>query len=200
MKIHIIGANGSMGKRYQAILKNLGMSFSTSDLHTTTEELASFTDKASGIIISTPTHTHFDFINRFATLKKPLLCEKPLSKNIDDLYEIRKLIDKGLNLTMMAQYKFLDNPHSIGDSYYSYFRHGSDSLKWDCIQIIGLARGRVTIDGEGSIWKCAINGKKINLGDMDAAYISAVKTWLNKPGDDINGLIRWHQKVMEFQC
>lgn len=199
MKIHIVGANGSMGERYQAIFRHLNVAFTCSDVFTPQVEFERCINAASGIVIAAPTEKHFELIVSLAHLGAPILCEKPLSKDLEQLLHIKRLVDSGsINLTMMAQYRYLDDPLSRGDSSYSYFRHGSDSLKWDCIQIIGLARGRVFLEGASPLWKCTLNGKKLSIADMDMAYISAVKAWLASPGDDIARLIEWHQKVMEF--
>lgn len=199
MNIHIVGANGSMGKRYSAILKYLGADFSTSDVDTSADRLAKYLLAADGIILATPTATHFEFLRCLRKMKKPILCEKPLTTSLEQLKIIEQYVSgESLNLTMMAQYRLLDGSAAVGDSSYNYFRHGGDSLKWDCIQIIGLARGAVKISDDSPIWKCKLNGRELSLGDMDQAYVSSVKNWMARPGDDFGRLREWHIKVVEF--
>ena len=97
-----------MGKRYQAILKHLDVPFICADVaqESGMNELA---DMSDGIIIASPTETHFGYIHKFHKLGKPILCEKPLSRSPQKLAFIRDLVEGGLNLTMMLQYRiFLD--------------------------------------------------------------------------------------------
>lgn len=200
MIISVIGGEGSMGKRYQAILKGLGHGCFPIDVNS--RWLGSVTEimNSNGIIIATPTDTHLDYIQMFAALGKPILCEKPLAKNKSELETIRRITKQyGLNLTMMMQYQLLDNADSTGSSFYNYFRHGNDGLYWDCFQVIALARDEVLVDETSAVWRCQLNGKKLDLSDMDQAYIDYVDQWVNNPGQDIDRLISLHEKVQAFQ-
>lgn len=197
--ILVIGANGSMGKRYQAILKYLGKKPITSDIEDSPQTLDDKLLVSDGVIIATPTETHYELIDFCSDRKIPILCEKPLSKHPGELAGIKRLVEsEKINLTMTMQYKLLDKPHSSGPSYYDYFRTGKDGLKWDCLQIIGLARGRVLLAGDSPIWKCTLNDHDLSFSDMDKAYVQFVKNWFDRPGDDLGKLMDIHQKVMEF--
>ena len=189
-----------MGKRYQAILNYIDVDFLTFDNKFQSDlSLEDVTDSATGIIIATPTETHFDYIVSLAALEIPILCEKPLTKEKEQLAHLKTIVkDRHLNLTMMMQYKMLDDPSSVGDSHYNYFKSGNDGLVWDCMQIIGLARGHVSVSNGSPIWDCRLNGKNLKLSEMDLAYVNFVKDWLKYPGDDISKLIDIHQKVMAF--
>ena len=199
--ILIVGSEGSMGRRYQAILRHLGIPFRKSDIDTPSKTFQRYCKEAEGIIVATPTDTHFDLVVSMAGLKVPILCEKPLSRNKNQLDLIRKLVEKhGLNLTMTAQYSMFDDKRTKGDTVYNYFRTGNDGLYWDCIQPIGLARGLVFVDNTSPIWTCRLNGKDLRLGDMDQAYVDFVDQWLLHPGCDIGEVIDMHHKVMEYAC
>lgn len=199
--ITIFGSEGSMGKRYKAILKYLGRKFECVDpsidkvncAHLTSD-LVKYSD---GIIVATPTDTHARVLTNLVGYgcQVPVLCEKPVSK---DPYELVEIINLGLNITTMMQYKFLDSPSSNGETYYNYFRHGNDGLAWDCFQIIALARGKITIKEDSPIWKCELNGKHLSLADMDGAYLSFVENWLKNPGQNIEEIINHHKKVREW--
>lgn len=199
--ILIIGSNGSMGLRYQAILKYLDKKFSCVDIQTTPEKFLQLAGSCHCAIIASPTPSHFKYLEIFSTLKVPVLCEKPLSKNLGELTQIKEdfVSERGLNLTMMMQYKIFDSEAYQGVTSYDYFRHGNDGLAWDCLQPIGLARWTVELKEESPIWKCSLNGRKLSLGDMDLAYVKFVSNWLSKPGDDIGRLYEIHQKVLEFE-
>lgn len=196
--ILVIGANGSMGTRYQAILKHLGAPFICVDIGSKLEDIRDKT--ITGVIIASPTETHLSFIELFAALGVPILCEKPLSKNKSELQQIKSIVEEhNVNLTMTMQYKMLDQRDIDGDTEYNYFKHGNDGLSWDCIQIIGLARGQVFLREDSPIWKCTLNGNKLSIADMDQAYIDFVKHWLKEPGDDIDELIDIHEKVIKHE-
>lgn len=188
-----------MGKRYQAILKHLKKDFKCFDIDSTHYEIVDWCENSEGIILATPTETHVDYLLLLEKCKKPVLCEKPLSMYKSDLEEIKWACQRGLNLTMQMQYKYFDNKECNGPSEYNYFRHGNDGLSWDCLQIIGLARGEVSLKEDSPKWICKLNGLDLDLSQMDDAYIWSVKNWLEKPGDDINSLLEIHQKVAKYE-
>lgn len=190
-----------MGKRYQAILKYLEVDFSCADKDTSSASILEMARSSSGIIIATPTFMHMNCLEIFSHFKVPVICEKPLSKDLNELIFIKEELvrNRKMNLTMTMQYDMLQVPGAYGESWYDYFRHGSDGLKWDCLQIIGLAKGKISLGEKSPIWKCGLNGRTLSLNDMDGAYCGFVRRWLSTPGDDISRLFDIHMKVMEFQ-
>ena len=189
-----------MGKRYQAILKHLDKKFTCADLHTKFEQTIEMAKTSQGVIIASPTPSHFNYLDSFSTLKIPVLCEKPLSKSYEELVTIKEELVKvrKMNLTMTMQYKMLDHKDTTGLSFYDYFRHGNDGLAWDCLQILGLARGPVQLKEDSPVWRCILNGRVLSLSDMDKAYVGFVRQWLTSPGDKIEELFEIHLKVMEY--
>jgi hypothetical protein len=204
VRVLIIGSEGSMGKRYQAVLKYLKTPFDCVDAIDSEDYIVQLAKESRGVIIATPTETHSYFLHLLSPLvKAPILCEKPVCKDID---ELKTIIDvcraNGTNLTMMMQYKFLDFSQMLsleGPSHYDYFRTGNDGLYWDTFQTIALARGPVVVRNESPIWDCQLNGRRINFSDMDNAYISAVGEWLQNPGDDLDELLAMHIKVKKYE-
>lgn len=200
MKVLIVGAEGSMGKRYQAIFNHLGVSTICVDKHTPSKEILEGAEKSQGIVLATPTDLHTNCLDVLSKFQLPILCEKPLTKDLEELKFIRDEIVKKrkINLTMTMQYEMLTQAGARGVSWYNYFRHGSDGLGWDCLQIIGLAKSSFVLEEKSPIWKCGINGQTLSLSDMDLAYLLFVQRWLSQPGDDISRLFDIHLKVMEF--
>lgn len=194
--ILLLGAKGSMGRRYQAILKYLGKPYIGLDLndnpHFTKQEI-------TGIIIATPTETHFNLIKKYASWGVPILCEKPITKNQHELDEILSLT--GLKLQMVNQYEFLNIGKEKGKkTHYNYFRHGNDGIEWDCINIIGLSHSKtITLLEDSPVWTCVINGKKLHLSHMDKAYVEMVETWLKKPKNNLSYAKKAHLKVWKYQ-
>jgi len=199
MSILVIGSEGSMGSRYRAILSSLGKPWLAIDKYDTSFDTVADHPKAKqaeGYIIATPTDTHKAYIEALSILGKPILCEKPVVKDMDELDElIQMLKDEKANFSMMSQYEELIDDTHRGHTYYDYFRTGNDGLKWDCIQIIGLAKDEYSICNVSPFWKCQINGRRLDLGDMDHAYVSAVEKWLAKPGQSLSKIRDMHEKV-----
>lgn len=191
-RIAIIGSEGSMGKRYQAILRDLNVSVDLFDIHNWGQ--ITETVGIEGIIIASPTHCHFENIREVARLNIPILCEKPIAQTMFDLNNILEL---NLNLTMVNQYDFIEGVHGVGPSYYDYFHTGKDGLQWDCINIIGLANDEIYINDQSPTWQCQINGKKLTLEDVYNSYISMVKAWLDNPVPNSFYITKAHAKVWE---
>lgn len=199
MSILIVGADGNMGKRYARILDYLGKSWTGVDVGTSPEEIEARGKEAHGYILATPTDTHLELIEKYSLSGKPILCEKPISK---DLARMRTLFadlrKRQTDLTMVMQYSWLTRSRSIGWSYYNYFKHGNDGLVWDCIQIIGLARGRIDLEDDSPVWRCRINGHSLKIADMDAAYIRFIQDWLGSPSQSLDEIMEIHEKTNEL--
>lgn len=199
--IAIIGANGSMGKRYQAILKFLDVPFLCFDVDKPHEEILKMCVRCKGgVILCTPTDTHAKFLHDLITLKvDKILCEKPITKDLNDLEDIyARAKEADITLTMVMQYScpLLIGRHNVGDTYYDYFRHGNDGLYWDCFQIIALAEGAIDLQESSPVWKCMINGKVLSIANMDKAYVWFIDMWLKgKIKQDPKDIIIMHQKV-----
>lgn len=188
----LIGSEGSMGTRYKAILAHLNEEFECVDIAKFAKRQLKEFDR---FIIATPTTTHYKWYCELEDFQKPILMEKPMSK---DLEEVKRMANGRAPITMMMQYRFLLDPTSIGPSWYSYFRHGADGLVWDCFQIIALSSSPPDLDESSPVWTCSINGKSLSLDEMDLAYVKAVKAFLNNEMIAPHLLIKWHEKVKEF--
>lgn len=199
MSILIIGCHGSMGKRYQAIINSKGEDFIGIDREHTDSDLNYALNVCDRIIIATPTDTHSKLIEYLIPFQKPILCEKPVTKDIPELI---KLLDQSAQhntpFRMMFQYQLLANPYSKGESNYNYFKHGSDGLVWDCLQIIALAKEEVDLKETSPVWKCKINGRYINLSEMDQAYIDYVDIWIHQPHQDLEVILDAHKKTAHY--
>jgi hypothetical protein len=192
----IIGSEGSMGKRYQAILRYLKEPFECYDTSFGCAPKKPMYDY-DRFIIATPTDTHHDLVMSLGPLNKPILCEKPLSK---DIKEVLAMMNAAPQLSIMMQYrKLVDPDNTPGLSWYDYFRHGNDGLVWDVFQIIALAKSDIVIREESPVWNCGINGEQLSLANMDAAYVRAVDDWLM--GEKISDLemFRYHRKVKAYE-
>lgn len=199
MKVYIVGYAGNMGARYRAILNMLGHEWAGIDVG---KQATTFTpDNADAILITSPTDKHVTHIKEYATLGKPILCEKPFTK---DLWELERLFlftkTTGATVQMVDQYAHLQFSLTATDpTTYDYFKHGSDGLEWDCINIVKHARGPVELKEQSPIWRCHINGTRLWPGDMDHAYVSMISDWLRAPKDETDAIYRAHDKVHKLR-
>lgn len=190
----IIGSEGSMGKRYKAILSYFNQPF---ECHDPKLGFGVYPNKTHDrFIIASPTVNHLYWVKRLDEYRKPILCEKPLSK---DLKEVKEILECKSPLSMTFQYAHLVDNRGFGPSHYNYYHSGQDGLVWDCFQIIALAKDKVLLDNTSPIWTCAINGSKIHRGDMDKAYVDVVRNWLAGAHLERDDLMKWHNKVSEFE-
>lgn len=201
----VVGGFGNMGLRYGAILRSLGHDVIVDDL----ELCEDATDKhIAGIIIATPTDTHYKLILEYH--KKypmvPILCEKPISKNMEEVEFLINIPD--LNLTMVNQYAnastlllpTIKNRMSMWDFVHS----GKDGLWWDCINIIGLHDDEsvpVVLRNKSPNWTCVINGKVLTLDDIDTGYYEMIEDWIfQKPRNwnDMAYILKSHKRVIQY--
>lgn len=201
----LVGAKGNMGRRYFAILRHLGVRAYQVDLG---DPIPDFSD-VNGVIIATPTDSHYSDIKKYASLGVPILCEKAITKNPDELKEI---LDMDLKLAMVNQYEFMFPkatkhqkklpPLSPFRSHYDYWNSGKDGIEWDCINIIGMSKDKPALYNRNPIWNCLINGRRLNIADMDKAYIAMIEKWLDKRYENKEYIEKTHKKVWDkgYMC
>jgi len=210
-EVLILGSEGSMGTRYKAILKYLGVNYSCYDSaleNTYYKELPVY-NHYSHIIIATPTSTHYGYINSIgANYKGAVLCEKPIVIGSKIDFPVQ-------DLSMVFQYAYLAFKNPIEElnadnmdfhlddvySIYNYFRSGKDGLIWDCLQIIALHKGSIDnlmLKNSSPEWNCILNNKRLSLSNMDNAYVLAIKDWLTGNRFDLSVIKKAHQKVEQY--
>lgn len=194
--VFISGLNGNMGTRYALICaQELGLKVYGMDADHSFSQQATFVrdNNVDGVIIATPTNTHLDAIQIFNAYKTgvPILCEKPILKAALEW-------DQQFNVRMVNQYKYLVDSDTIGKTSYNFYKTGNDGLLWDCINIVGLANTDVNIKADSPRWKCTINGQKLQLADMEQAYIDMIADWVKDPTPNIDYINMAHKKVVEI--
>lgn len=210
MRVYIAGCNGGMGRRYTAVLRHLGHVPTGFDIpgfhegHELADKVRIEAESSDAVIIASPTETHISLLDFFAETDRPILCEKPISKNIAEIKRVMaRLVRTRTKLRMVSQYDYIVDPDFDGPTLYDYFKSGPDGLYWDCINVVKHAKGKVTLRNESPVWNCWINGQKLNLGLMDQAYVEMMKDWLSRP-EKINydAIIHAHEKVarLEAKC
>jgi hypothetical protein len=185
----VTGYEGNMGRRYTTILDYLGIPWYGIEYgyrvwdgvkKEQISELPCAVDYHS-IIIATPTGSHLADIKKYKHLNIPMLCEKPVCMNLDDIAFIK---ETGVTIKMINQYEQLTGVS--GESSYNYYKSGGDGLEWDCINIIGLSTTPPVLLNSSPVWSCTLNDKKLSIADMDQAYIDMIKEWIKKPKGDLD--------------
>lgn len=71
-------------------------------------------EKLDGIIVASPTHTHYEITKFFLTNKIPVLCEKPLANSVKECQELVDLAKKynlvnsvGFTYSYLPEYRYL---------------------------------------------------------------------------------------------
>jgi hypothetical protein len=197
MKVFIYGLNGNMGQRYKAICQMLGHDVGGQDLGGVDSAFSIL--EADRVIVATPTSTHFEVLSQAWRLQRPVLCEKPVSRN---QAELETIVDRyrsaNVPLSMVSQYDELVEPEWEGDTLYDYYKSGPDGLHWDCLNVVWHAKGNVTLRKESPIWTCRINGKELDLRLMDYAYIAMLRKWLAEPESHYDRILESHEKAVQM--
>ena len=194
-KTLIVGHKGNMARRYATILDFLGKPWCGIDNGDSIPDMTMI----SGILIATPTMSHIDIITKFLRYNIPILCEKPISKGVIQLANFFEVVKKtGTPVQMINQYRHLIHGDDNGPTHYDYFKSGADGLAWDCINIIGLASGDVKLNYKSPIWSCAINGRQLNIREMDEAYCVEIDEWLHNPTENTDYMKKAHRKVLTY--
>lgn len=191
-KVCVVGYRGNMGRRYCTILDYLGIPY-----HGVEKEDEDWEPEkdVEGIIICTPTETHYEVLQN-SCYGLPILCEKPLIKNIGHLEDFLQF---GPETSMINQYRYFYTPSdelTLVENYHT----GNDGLLWDCLNIIGMARSDIHLTKKSPIWNIELNGKRINRAKIDTAYIRNIEDWLT--GDLVESkryIIHAHKKVIEYE-
>lgn len=195
----VVGSMGNMGRRYCTILKYLGVPYYSIDVKN-----LYFTPidwrKVYGIIIATPTSSHIYDMTSYLSYGRPILCEKPVCKNLDLLDEF--ILDHpDIELRMINQYEYMlktgVKKYSDDISYYSYYNSGNDGDAWDCINIIGLSNMPVVISKHSPTWECCINGIVLDKRDIDISYVDNLKDWLCGHTNNLSYIVKAHRKAFD---
>lgn len=196
--ILIIGGNGSIGTRYQAIFKKYNIEYKVFDdpSQENDHEIGGIGfDKA---IICTPTRTHFTYCKMLMDLQKPFLCEKPMSM---DMNECDILINN-----MNSKYGSMVNNWSLAlltgrmgrikKISYQYYHTGSDGLVWDVCQLVDIASqlgAKLEVSRSFPVFNCTvqmIDGtiEQISLEEIQRSYIQMLINFVDGT-PSINGTL-----------
>jgi len=145
MRVLVIGSNGRMGKLYAAIVRYLGHEVVPHDTDTGPIPNRAKYEKA---IIATPIDTHHEYCKWLAERKCDFLCEKPISKNIDEVCEIAGMCEAdGVNGFMVSNWAFAigASGNSVDGIKIHTYNTGNDG-DWDLIQPLWLLKDSSSLE------------------------------------------------------
>lgn len=174
-KTLIIGGNGSIGRRYQAISRHLGERYDVFDqVGSGAFDLKKvYLDGFRRAIIASPTETHVGYCDRLVAAGVPFLCEKPLSQSVEDC---ERLVSK--DGFVVNNYAFLTQKYSYRPHLkYDYFHTGKDGILWDCAQIIYLDP-HAEIRTESPFWNFKVDYQWVSYRDLEQSYVDMIRAFL----------------------
>ena len=201
--ILVVGHKGNMGSRYTTILNYLGVHWTGID-----KDQILINNKYTGIIIATPTGNHVEDILDYQKYNIPILCEKPITTclmELDEALSVKcplRMINQYEYYLLPKAYKIKKHPEYRDDpsTYYNYFKSGKDGLICDCINLIGLAnpKGTIEIRNDSPIWTAVINDHVLDIQEMDHAYIWNIKDWLLLKNDNRDYIKLAHERMVSL--
>ena len=180
--ILLIGGNGAIGKRYQAILRHLEKRYEVLDIDAPNQKsvLNLCLTGMTHVIIATPTPTHLGYIEALRETGIPFLIEKPLSK---DCGALRWMDLKGLEKGFVVNnYAFITDTHLTSSIEYDFFNTGKDGLIWDVRQLVYIAyisKGDLQVKRDSFTWDCRFNGIEVEYKTVEYSYLIMIESFLN---------------------
>ena len=185
--ILLLGANGSIGRRYQAVLKALGEPYCAVDIGTQEPDW----NLVTKAIIATPTGLHFEHCEEMIERGLPFLCEKPLDKNPFSSYILQSSA-KACDVSgfIVNNYRFATLGVNGDENLiaYDFYNTGKDGLIWDVCQLVYLAhleRCELRVYRESFTWNLSYKGHAIRYRAIEYSYFDMVKAFINEQWGDL---------------
>lgn len=175
-RVLLLGAAGSIGSRYAAILKGIrGVEYTPMDPLLEDPPHEDVYQFATHAIIATPTNTHIPLVKKCMEYFLPILCEKPLSKDVELCREVEEY-DRGF-VVNNYQYVVHTITHDRPSITYDYYRTGRDGLKWDACQLYYLDPAAL-VRTRSPIWTMTVNEVRISYRLLEESYVWMIKDFL----------------------
>lgn len=170
MKILIVGAKGSIGKRWCAVAKYLG--HKTIEVDIDNEELIS-SESYDRAIVATPTITHKDVVESISE-DVQILCEKPFVNEDDENFDIPDNVRIVNNWSYFTQNHLKIGSHRI---QYLNFTCGNESLFENLFQPLAYSKN-YSLDLNSPFLKISIDNKVVSHEDIENSYMFLFEDWI----------------------
>lgn len=202
MKVLVIGSRGNIGSRYSAIVRYFGhelLEYDPSKINYSMPDV----DAYDCCIIATPVSEHSRYLKQIMPYK-PVLCEKPLSFNVDEVKGLARAANQmGAAAYMVNNWAFVGQhrePMSAGSIVINTYNTGADG-EWDLIQPLYLVEDIENIECLRAYpWlSVMIDGTGYGRDDFDRSYVDMVQAFLE---DDcgklwpVERMVTAHERVV----
>lgn len=187
----LVGALGSIGQRYKAILEWLGCDVTPYDIGYDANVLAKLYD---GIIIASPTTTHFNYINLFKNNMTPILVEKPMCATVAEAAEISKDQSVALYVHVVDNWAYILNDLSGYGKHtlvYKNYYTGKEKLAFNLAQPAYFTRGgmlKLELNEPMFTLHDIDKPATYNTADVDYSYIKMLSVWVKTGETSMNVL------------
>jgi hypothetical protein len=176
MKILVIGAKGSTGKRYCAILKCLGHKVIQADIEDLVYAIPNY------CIIATPTNTHASILkNLVVGGAKNVLIEKPAFDNFSEIEVAKKY---KIDIRQVCNWQYIADMKAPGQNtiIYDYYNPGPDkySNRENLAQLIYLA-GEFKCKLTSPVFNVSVNGSIISHRQIEMSFVKMIERWIAYP-------------------
>lgn len=200
-KVLIIGSKGNIGRRYVSIMQTYNIDGYEYDIINIKESVHDLIDKSTHVLIATPPESHVHYINLALSKGKYVLCEKPISYNLDDIKYLHNHPNKDklnmvCNWIFLPQYDIILQPNSYTIEY-NWFYYGKNA--WDLIQPLYLSH--TFTYHSYPLFSVKVDNEMFTQQDFNYSYLKMIKAWLGKREllwgiDDIEkSHIKMHDRV-----
>ena len=193
-KVLLIGCKGNMGRRYAAIMNFHKIPFRGVDIGDK-YKLSGY----SHAIIATPIDTHFKLCQETVSSGIPTLCEKPISKDMDEVRQLERLSVAAQTPLYMVNNWWHIRCERYNRIVFDYYNTGNDGF-WDLIQPVWYSK-EFDFNNKCPIYYCFIDGFDINRINFDASYVDMIFAFTCDCTDElmrISEAVEAHKKVIAW--
>lgn len=205
MKVLVVGSSGNMGKRYCSIIRYLKHDLLEYDPAITTSRMPSPLDYDVAII-ATPISEHVPYIRRMVENGKPVLCEKPLEKRIEEVKKLAKFVKMHNGKAYMVNnWAFVGEhrePMSAKNVVVNCYNTGNDGI-WDLVQPLYLVEDIENFECTHSYPWLSVRIDDCGYGrdDFDRSYVDMVEAFCNGEYEKlwaVEDMVTAHERVVEY--
>jgi len=177
--IALVGGDGGIGRRYQAVLNYLREPYIVIEKGDDPSLLG--TKDVTHAIIATTTENHMEWCERAAHKNLWFLCEKPMSKKKE---EIKPLFGEKTMGFVVNNWAFVEGsmygmkPKRLS---YNFYNTGKDGLVWDVCQLVylsHLSQGTLEVRTESHEWITYWNDFNVPYNAIEASYVQMIRAFM----------------------
>lgn len=205
-KCLVIGALGSIGRRYVKILENLGCEVFSADINDGYAiSMASFNAHSiMRVIVASPTDTHLKYMEILEDTNAHVLIEKPVLMTKEQYVCLSDRVKS--KTRMVSNWLWLPSVFPIPGMnviYYNYFDQGKEKYEFNMAQPIYLGKKQSVFKNDSTVFRCSINSYQVFTEDVQRSYISMIEEWIKEPEENrlwtLEDSYKMTEKIWRFE-